>query len=272
MPYILVQSFQYQFTKNGFLYASPLVLMSIRYVGVGLIFYFLGHRKIPLDRDALILATAASASTIFWSLGLQYVSGGDSAVLSYTMPLFSIPVAYVIIKERVSIRELTGAIVGFGGVVIYSLTLDHGSLLVGAILTILNAVFWAIFSVYYRKLRTREQFPLLTTQFLVGTIPMIFGSFFEPRLNFSSSLVVDIVYVIVFSGAIQFFLWNGLLRRARVGKVTTMAFAVPATTILIDSVATSSFPEPLAILGGAVMFVGIFIASWQKGKMNGLQP
>ncbi len=240
--------------------------MSIRYVCIGLIFYFLGHRKIPLDRDALIVAGAASASTIFWSLGLQYVSGGDSAVLSYTMPLFSIPIAFVIIKERISIRELMGAVVGFGGVVIYSLTLDHGSLLVGAILTILNAVFWAIFSVYYRKLRTREQFPLLTTQFLVGSIPMIAGSFFDLRLNFSMSLAIDVVYVIVFSGAIQFFLWNGLLRRARVGRVTTLAFAVPATTILIDSVVALSFPEPLAIIGGAVMFVGIFIASWHKGR------
>jgi drug/metabolite transporter (DMT)-like permease len=265
VPYVLVQSFQYVFIKNGFLYSSPLALMSIRYLSIGVIFYFIGGRKLSLDRDSLIVAASASASTILWSLGLQYVSGGDSAVLSYTMPLFSIPIAFLIIREKILIKELSGAIVGFCGVLIYSLTLDRGTLLVGAILTILNAIFWAIFSVYYRKLRTRDPFPLLTTQFFVGSIPMIIGSFIVPRaIVFNANFVIDTLYVIFLSGALQFFLWNRLLRLERVGKITTLAFAVPATTILVDVAITLSLPNLLAIIGAGVMFVGIFISNWHR--------
>lgn len=242
--------------------------MSFRYLSVGLIFYFLGGRKISLDRDTLLVATFASTSTILWAFGLKIVSPGDSAVLSYTMPLFSIPIAFIVIKEKILLRELIGALVGFSGVLIYSLSLSHGSLVIGALFTVLNAVFWAAYSVYYRKLKTREPIPMLTTQFLVGSIPMIIGSFFLPQLEITTNFLIDLVYVIVFTGVVQFYLWNGLLRRGRVGRITTMAFAVPAVSIFIDSIRTLTTPTVFEIIGATVMFFGIFISSWNKGSDN----
>ena len=176
VPYVIIASLQYQFTKDGLSYASPFVLMTFRYVFTGLIFYFLGGRKIPLDRDALLVAAFSSASTLPWAIGLGYVSAGDSAILSYTMPLFSIPLAFFAIREKVSSHELLGALVGFSGVVVYSLTLSHGSQPLGVFFTLIGAVFWGAYSVYYRKLRNRNPLPILTTQFLVGSIPGAVGS------------------------------------------------------------------------------------------------
>ena len=257
-------SLQYQFTKDGLIYASPFVLMSLRYVSVGIIFYFVGGRKVPIDRDTILVAAFASISTTLWSIGLRMVSPGDSAVLSYTMPLFSIPIAFIAIKERISSRELAGALVGFSGVVIYSLSLFHGSLLLGALFSVTNAVFWAAFSVYYRKLKSREPIPILTTQFLVGSVPLIIGSVLFPQLTVTTTFLVDLGYIIVFAGVVQFYLWNGLLRRGRVGRITTMAFAVPAVTILIDSIRTLVVPTVIEVVGMIVMFLGIFVSNWNK--------
>ena len=268
VPYVLVASLQYQFTKNSLEYASPFVVMAIRYSLVGVIFYFIGGRRFSFDGDTLKIALFSSLSTIFWAFGLDYVSPGDSAVLSYTMPLFSIPLAYLIIRERISTRELSGALVGFSGVVLYAITLAHGSLLVGAILTVLNAFFWGTYSIYYRKVRARDPIPVLTTQFLVGAIPLLAGAVFFPEIKFAPGFVFDLVYVVLFTGVIQYYLWNGLLRRGRVGRITTMAFAVPATTILIDAVETSTIPPAISIAGVAVMFVGIFISTWHKGGVE----
>jgi len=264
VPYVLVASLQYQFTKNGLLYASPFVLMSFRYLLVGAVFYFLGGRKMRIDGDTIKIAIYASISTGLWAAGLQYISPGDSAVLSYTMPLFSIPISYLSIGEKAKLREIAGAIVGFSGVILYSLTLNHGSLLIGAIFTVINAIFWAAYSVLYRKLRNSEPVPVLTTQFVLGSIPFVIGAFLFPKFNFNSSLFIDLIYVVVFTGLIQYYLWNGLLRRGRVGRITTMAFAVPATSIIVDSVLSSTLPSDLAIIGATVMFFGIFISSWTE--------
>jgi drug/metabolite transporter (DMT)-like permease len=238
--------------------------MTFRYVFTGVIFYFLGGRKISLDRDALLVAGFSSASTLLWAVGLGYVSAGDSAVLSYTMPLFSIPIAFAVIREKVLGRELLGAVVGFSGVVVYSLTLNHGSQPLGAMFTLIGAVFWAAYSVYYRKLRNRAPIPVLATQFLVGSIPGAVGSVFYPQITPGINLLIDLFYIVLFSGVILFVLWNGLLRRGRVGRITTMAFAVPAMTILIDSIRTLTPPSFMAIIGGVMMFFGVFIANWNR--------
>jgi drug/metabolite transporter (DMT)-like permease len=169
--------------------------MTFRYVFTGLIFYFLGGRKIPLDRDALLVAAFSSASTLPWAIGLSYVSAGDSAILSYTMPLFSIPIAFFAIKEKVSSRELLGALVGFSGVIVYSLTLSHGSQPVGVLFTLVGAVFWGAYSVYYRKLRNRDPLPILTTQFLAGSIPGAVGSLFYSQISPGINLLVDVSYI-----------------------------------------------------------------------------
>jgi drug/metabolite transporter (DMT)-like permease len=265
IPYVLVASLQYQFTKDGLNYSSPFVLMTFRYIFVGIIFYFLGGRKIPLDRDALLVAAFSSASTLPWAIGLNYVSPGDSAILSYTMPIFSIPIAMMVIKEKVFPRELLGALTGFGGVIVFSLTLSHGSQLLGASLTLVGALFWGAYSVYYRKLRSRNPIPIFATQFLVGSIPGVIGSLLYPQLSPGINLLVDVAYIVLFTGVVQFILWNGLLRRGRVGRITTLAFAVPATTILTDSIRSLVPPSSLAVLGGIVMFVGIFISNWSRG-------
>jgi len=240
--------------------------MSVRYLLVGVVFYFMGGRKIRLDSDSIKVAVFATLSTGLWAVGLQYVSPGDSAVLSYTMPLFSIPIAYFAIRERATYRELAGAIIGFSGVVLYSMTLDHGSALIGAILTVLNAVFWAAYSVYYRKLRNTDPMPVLTTQFLLGSLPFLIGALIFPEFHFTQGLFIDLIYIVVFTGLIQYYLWNGLLRRGRIGRITTMAFAVPATSIIIDSILTSSIPSYIAIVGAAIMFFGIFLSSWTEDR------
>jgi drug/metabolite transporter (DMT)-like permease len=264
LPYILIASIQYQITKNGLTYASPFVLMGFRYLLVGVFFYFVGGRRLRIDRDTVKIALYASISTGLWAVGLQYVSPGDSAVLSYTMPLFSIPIAYLVIHEKATSREIAGAIVGFSGVVLYSLTLNHGSLLIGALFTLLNAFFWAAYSVYYRKLRNSDPVPILTTQFLLGSIPFIAGAFLFPKFDLTENLFLDLLYIVGITGVIQYYLWNALLRRGRVGRITTMAFAVPATSIIIDSALSSTLPSYVAVAGAAVMFFGIFLSSWSE--------
>ena len=265
LPYVLVSSLVYGFTQDGLGYASPFTLMAARYLIVASIFFIL-VRRIDISRESLIVAFLFSVSTLFWALGLEYVSTGDSAVLTFTMPLFSIPLAALIIGERIAFQNVAGALIGFSGVMLYSSTLSHGSLLLGAIYTLINAVLWAAGSVYYRKLRNRDPLPLLTAQFLLGSIPFLIGSAFFPKIQLTDGLLVDMAYLVVFGGVLQTFFWNSMLRVQSVARITTFAFAVPAVTVFLQSVETSALPPWTSVLGATVMFLGIFVSS--RGRME----
>jgi len=69
------------------------------------------------------------------------------------MPLFSIPISFIILLERPAVLEIVGVVIGFSGVILYGLPLVHGLTLFGSIITIVNALFWGLFTVFYRKLK-----------------------------------------------------------------------------------------------------------------------
>ncbi len=260
IPYVLLSSFNYPVAKDGLNYASPFLFMAMRYLLAAGILMAVG-RRLTLSRETVILGLVTSASSFFWILGLTVVSAGDSAVLSYTMPLFAIPLAALLLKERPMTVEVAGALVGFSGVAVYSLALAHGSLLVGVAYTLLNAFFWGAYSVYLRKLKAEDPISVAGTQFLIGSVPLILASFFNPRVSFAQGFVFDIFYMGVLGGAVQLFMWNSMLRVERVGRLTTMAFAVPAAAVAIQSVESSTFPALTSIVGATLMFAGIYLAN-----------
>jgi len=116
VPYVLVASLQYTFAKDGLQYVDPFVFMGLRYMIASTICFAIARNFRPiLNRDTLLLGVFAFLSTGLWVLGLQYVSAGQSAVLSYTMPLFAIPLAVLILKEGTTRFGTAGALIGFAG-------------------------------------------------------------------------------------------------------------------------------------------------------------
>jgi drug/metabolite transporter (DMT)-like permease len=260
VPYVLLSSLNYPIAKDGLNYASPFLFMAMRYLFAAGLLIAVG-RRLVLKRETLILGVVASVSSLFWILGLGLVSPGDSAILSYTMPLFAIPLAILLLREKPMFLEVVGALVGFAGVAVYSLTLSRGSLVVGLVYTLINAFFWAAYSVYLRKLKAEDPISIVGTLFLVGSVPLLAASAFNPHVSLTQGFVFDIFYMGVLGGAVQLFLWNTMLRVERVGRLTTMVFAVPATAVAIQAVESYTFPALASIVGASLMFLGIYMAN-----------
>jgi drug/metabolite transporter (DMT)-like permease len=58
-----------------------------------------------------------------------------------------------------------------------------------------------------------------------------------------------------------------MARMESIGRVTTIAFGVPATSVVIQALLTGELPTPIEILGVAVMFVGIYISRIRPGRV-----
>lgn len=261
-PYVLMSSLQYQFAKDGLKYVDPMTFMGIRYFVAAAICFAIARNYRPiLNKDTVLLSFFTFLSSGIWIYGLEYVSPAQSAVLSYTMPLFAIPQSVLLLRERVTPLVWTGAIVGFTGVAIYGLALvSSGGSVLGAALSIGNAFFWALYSVYIRKLRVQNPVRTVATQFFLG------GLFFLPFIPFTFFLMpspdffVDLGYVSLVGGVLSLLVWSAMLRMETVGKITTLVFAVPATAVIIQSALTKQLPTAVSVLGVCVMFAGIYVS------------
>ena len=258
VPYVLISSFNYYFAQDAVLNSSPITFNLIRYLISSAIFLPLA-RRIIFNRDVIQLSIYTVSSSVLWAYGLIYVNPAESAVLSYTMPLFSILIASLVLSERVTSIEILGVIVGFSGVVLYGLPLIHGFTLLGAVLTIVNAVFWALFTTFYRKLKDYDPLTVNASQFLLGSAFLTLLLPLDYRIKFDTQFLYGILYTSTLGGAIAFFLWNLMLKVEKVSKVTVLSFSVPILATLIES-ALGNPPLPIQIAGISLMFLGILFS------------
>jgi len=265
-----MSTFQYEFAKDGLRYVDPLTFMGLRYLMAGTVCFAIARNFRPiLNRNTLLLSFFTFLSSAFWASGLQYVSPAQSAVLVYTMPLFAIPLSILLLRESASRLVWMGALVGFIGVGIYSIDLTStGGSILGLLLSVCNAFFWALYSVFYRKLMRQNLVRTVATQFFVG------GLFFFPFVPFTFYLdptpgfFIDLAYVTLVGGVVTLLIWNALVRMDTVGKITTLVFAVPATSVVIQSILTHELPTPLSIAGVCVMFAGIYVSRLKFGRRS----
>ena len=263
VPYVLTSTFQYQVAQDGLKYTSPFVLMGLRYVIASLILFGVVRSFKPIvNKDTVLLSFLTFASSCFWILGLEYVSPSESAVLSYTMPLISIPMSYLILSEKASHREWAGATVGFVGVLVYSFVIFENQTLsaLGAVLTLLNAFFWAMYTIYYRKLKDQEPTTTVATQLLVGAVLFFLIAPLGFRVNATPVFWFDLAYLSVFSAAASFLLWNAIARLHRIGKTSTLIYSTPVTVTVVQYVETSLLPPPVSLIGICLMIFGIYIS------------
>jgi drug/metabolite transporter (DMT)-like permease len=266
VPYVIIASLQYSFTKDGLRYADPMTFMAARFLIASFATFIFARSFRPrVNRDTLLLSLFTATSTVLWIYGLQGVSPAQSAVLSYAMPLFAIPVATIVLNEQPSRLGWAGTLIGFVGVTVYGLTLPgSGATLLGGILTMATAVFWASYTVYYRKTRNQDAATTVGTQFLIGSIVMAVFTPITFAVSVTPEFLLDLAYVSVISGFTMFLLWNSMLRQERVGKVTTLAFAVPAMTTLIETIETGVIPGLTTLSGIGIMFLGIYISRYHE--------
>ncbi len=266
IPYILIATFQYQIAKDGLNYTSPMALMALRYLIGSFIVFGVSRKFAPiLNKDTIILSICTWASSGLWALGLQLVSPSESAVLSYTMPLFSIPLSIVILGEQATRSEWAGAIVGFGGVLIYAIPFArNASATIGGILTLVDAFFWAMYTVYYRKVRSQEPGMTVGTQLLVaGTLYLLVAPFGYKFVS-SRNLVFDVAYLAILNAAVAIYLWNGVARLQKIGKMATLIYMIPATATLVEVVQTGIPPSLISIAGIGVMIFGIYLSRLER--------
>lgn len=261
-PYILITAFTYVFAKDAVSHASPFVYGALTSFVSFLTFFVITRGKLVLNRDTGVFSIFYWGAGACLLVGLNYISASQSAVLTFTMPLIVIPLSVYILHERATRVEVFGALIGFSGIVVYSIPLLSGSVtLLGTVVTIGDACFWALFSIYMSKLKFQSPAQTMASASLIGFL--IYGvlSFADFHVQPSLNLAFDVVYLGVFAWALNQFLWMAMIKTEKLAKLSTLTFAAPIVTLIYGVASTQVVPSIISVSGVVLIFAGIYISN-----------
>lgn len=202
--------------------------------------------------------------------GQNYLSPTLVAVFVTLTPIWAAVISAVWLKERFKPLQVVGFLVAFGGSVIVILTgTGDGDLTVdnpwGAALTMLTPICWAAYTVMSKPLTT--QVPPMTAvgvSVIAGTLVMF------PLYPHAVSAIDDIgvsgwlwLLYLMFAGTIlTYWIWFKALAVMPASKTSAYMYGVPLAALLWSWVVLDNVPSGIALIGGAVMIIGVVMTQW----------
>lgn len=222
----------------------------------------------PTRRELALLILAGLLWFGVYNIALndaeRRVDAGTAAMLVLVAPIIVVALAAVFLKERTTPNLLLGGVLAFGGVALIGFaTTAHNAPLAGVILCLVAAVSSAIGVVAEKPVLSRISALQATwTCCLVGAIvclPYAPELLHELRTAPGSS-IGWLVFLGVFPTSIAFTTWAYALARGSAGRLVATAYLVPPITIVMSWLILGEVPAAMAVVGGALCLVGVYIA------------
>lgn len=229
--------------KQGLAYAPPFAFAAERCVGGALALFLalkLMGRPLKLIAPGATLAIALAQVTGFmvfsnWSL----VEGGPgkTAVLIFTMPIWTLLLAWPILGERIRGKQWLAAASTLTGLVLIIEPWNMHSSLFSKFLGVIAALCWAIGTVLVKRLRSRQQVDLLSLtawQTLIGAVPLVLLAAVVPErtTDWSATYIGILAFMSVISTAMCWWLWITLLDRVPAWEASLSVLGTPVVAIV----------------------------------------
>ena len=186
---------------------------------------------------ALFNITGWSALIVF---GVQQVPAGRSAILAYTLPIWTALLSFWLLHEPLSARKVVGLVLGVGGLVVLigEEIVNVQRAPVGALLIIGAAISWAFGTVLLRRwAMPLPQTTLTGWMMLIGWIPILLATpLFDPHAasslaTMSHTAWFAVLYNIFISGAIANWVWFRMARTLPVVVSSLSSLPVPVVGV-----------------------------------------
>ncbi len=197
------------------------------------------------------------------TFGLQYVPAGRSAILAYTTSLWVVPMATVLLGERLSGFRLLGFGLGLSGVLVlfnpFGFDWSDRAVLLGNGLLLLAALCWAVLIVQVRGHRMAgSPLSLAPWQFAVGTavlVPLALVLEGDRVWGWSPELAVILLYNGPFATAFSFWAMITVTRSLPAITTSLASLGVPIFGLTASAFTIGERLTPTNV-GGLLLIVG----------------
>jgi len=207
-----------------------------------------------------------------WITSLNYTSVASSVILVTAHPVLVAPVAYYVLKEKLSIINIAGIVISLTGVIILVLgNYDLGPLTIdsieGNILAIIGGVFAGLYILGGRKIRkTVSVIPYAFIVYTIATIVLFFMCLFTQRDTYNIEIEeFGILILMAFvAGIMGHTLYNWSLKYIRASVASVALLGEPVGSTILAIIAFSEVPSIFTFIGGAIILTGIYLTSRKK--------
>jgi drug/metabolite transporter (DMT)-like permease len=252
---------------------GPLTLAAARFLIASLFFAALLRRRPAeerrLGRDRwLLLGMALSGVAVFTPtlyLGLRFTTAVNATLINGFGPLITGLLAAVLIREPMSTRQLTGAIVGLAGVIVL---ISGGSLAfwqavrgnVGDLIVLGAVALWGLYSVLgHQVMRHRSALSATALSVFLGLLPLLLAAAWEVRtfpVSAHSQLILAVLYIGIAPAVIGFLSWNAGIRRLGASGAMVFYNMLPLYGALLGYLFLGESIGSAHLLGGALIIGG----------------
>lgn len=278
---ILIWGLGWPVNKIGIQFVPPIWFASIRLI-IGTLAIFilvgaLGKLIFPTKKDLPLIFSVGifqiGIIQIFMNFGLVYVDAGRSAILTYTSPLWVLPMTILFFHEKTNWLNWSGFIIGMVGVLLlfgpWSMVWSSRSIMGNGYL-MLGAFFLALSIICARYLKWyHTPLELMPWQMLVGTIPILVIAALtasHPIIAWNAAAWLTLTYTGVFASAIGYWIFSLISKELPSIMVSIGFLGVPVSGLMFSHFMLN---EPITLTTGVAIFLltaGIFCVALGSRK------
>src|SRR5215469_6588021 len=235
------------------------------------------REPLPARRDVLAIAAYGVLWLGVYSFTLntaeRHVDAGTSAMIINTGPLLIALLAGMFLGEGFPRRLFAGCAIAFGGGLLIGLgAIESGTRSgLGVGLCVVAAVAYASAVIVQKPVLARVS-PFLVTWLgcaaaTVACLP--FAPMLVSQVVTSGTAAIGwVIYLGVAPTALGFATWAFALRRTSAGRTGALNYLIPVVAILLGWALLGEVPPWLAIVGGLVCLVGVYVARRASGSQG----
>ncbi len=230
-------------------------------------------------RDELLFVLAGITGGSFYFLAentaLRYTLASNVSILISTTPLMTAMLAHYLFGkeqktggEALTRRFFYGSLVALLGV--FLVVLNGRFLLkvnpLGDALTLLAALFWALYSMVLRKFGNHYSALFITRKvFFYGIVTILPVFVFSPmqidwNLLMQPVVAANLLFLSVVASLACYLVWNIVVRKLGVVSATNYIYLNPVSTLITSFLVLSEQITPIAIVGSALVLYGVYFA------------
>jgi drug/metabolite transporter (DMT)-like permease len=259
--------------KQGLAYAPPFAFAAERCTGGALALFavlkLMGRplRLVaPMQTLAVGLVQVASFMA-FQTWALVEGGPGKTAVLIFTMPIWTLLMAWPILGERIRGSQWLAAICTLAGLALIIEPWNLHSSLFSNFLGVMAALSWATGTILVKRLRARHEVDLLSLtawQMVLGAVALVLLAAVVPErpTDWTLSFVEILAFMSVVSTALCWWLWIWILDRlpaweASLSILGTPVVAIVSSRLVLGEPFSATEVSGIVLIGAGLMLLSL---------------